>query len=218
MNRENLYRISGSTPLKVKVSQQGLSLVELMIGLVIGLVLLGGVMQTMLASKEASVARQSMATVTDNARFLFDFMSRDLRMAGRQIPSASSPLSYAGSALQVSYIVPNASGTDETVEATFTLNGSNQVIYNRAVDGTTTVNGVLVEGVAAFDHSFGVLSGGDINYTAYGAVPGNMSQVVGIRTRVTFTDVTNGNFTFNAASTPMFSTVALRNRISDLMN
>ena len=63
--------------------QRGVSLIELMIGMVIGLVLLGGILQTMLASKEASATRQSISTITDNARFLFDFMARDLRMGGR---------------------------------------------------------------------------------------------------------------------------------------
>lgn len=219
MNREASTHNRCKDLLKANRKRQaGLSLVELMIGMVIGLVLLGGVMQTMLASKEASTARQSMATVTDNARFLFEFMARDLRMTGRGYSAASLPLSYANDTLTVGYIVPNASGIAQTVLASFSLNNSNQIVYSRSENGAAAIGGVLIDGVDDFDVSFGVLSGSDINYTAYGTAPGSMDQVVGIRTRVSFSDVTNGSFTFNAASTPMYSTVALRNRISDLMN
>lgn len=197
--------------------QAGLSLIELMIGLVVGLVILGGVLQTMLASKEASSARQSMATITDNARFLFDFMGRDLRMTGRGFAATSSPLSYSvASGLIAQYDIP-ASGGDSRVQVTFVHEG-NEIRYARVVDGTVVVaKQVLVDRVQDFEVAFGYESGASsITYTAYDA-PASLASVVAIRTRVTFENAVTGDFSFNAASTPMISTFALRNRIATLI-
>ncbi|GAA0692969.1 hypothetical protein GCM10009104_20250 [Marinobacterium maritimum] len=198
--------------------QQGLSLVELMIGLVIGLVLLGGVMQTLLASKEASMTRRNMATITDDARFLYEFMSRDMRMVGRGYITASVPLSYAGKTLTSGYIVPNASGAEQTVEFSYSF-ADDAISYSRKVAGTQTVNGVLVDGVQGWQVSFGYLSGSNsITYTAYDSLPPDMGQVVAIRSKVTFADMGTGETAVNVASSPIVTTVALRNRLSDLFN
>lgn len=62
--------------------QGGMTLIELMIGLVVGLIILLGIIQTMMVSKSASMSRQSMSAIAENARFVFEFMNRDIRMAG----------------------------------------------------------------------------------------------------------------------------------------
>lgn len=209
----NRRRLSPARPAR----QAGLSLVELMIGLVIGLVLLGGVLQTLLASKEASVTRQNMTAVTEDARFLFEFMSRDLRMIGRGYASAASiPLSYASKVLTAGYKVPTASGTEQTVQFTYTFSGGN-ISYNRVVDGTTTVSGTLVDGLQNWELAFGVASGAAISYTGFDSTPADMNQVVAIRSRVTFADSGSGDGVVNVASKPIVTTVALRNRIADLL-
>ncbi|MBP0048868.1 prepilin-type N-terminal cleavage/methylation domain-containing protein [Marinobacterium sp. AK62] len=190
--------------------QAGLSLVELMIGLLIGLILLGGVLQTMLASKEASTARQSMATVTDNARFLFDFMGRDLRMVGRGEPASFLSHTYnsGDSQLDIKYI--GATGSEVT--ATYSFTESDGVIqYSRNGTGA----GTLVDRVAAFDIAFGEASGSTISYTAYNASPSSWDDVIAIRARVTFEDIETATLDLNMASTPLVSTFALRNRIAN---
>ncbi len=60
----------------------GVSLVELMIALVIGLALMMGVIQVFSASREASQLAQGNASVQENARFALEFLQRDIRMAG----------------------------------------------------------------------------------------------------------------------------------------
>jgi len=62
--------------------QQGLSLIELMIAMVIGLVLLLGLVQVMGASRSAYQLSTGVARTQENARFAVDFLQRDLRMAG----------------------------------------------------------------------------------------------------------------------------------------
>ena len=60
----------------------GLSLVEMMIAMVIGLVLMLGVIQVFTASQAASRLSEGAARVQENARFALDFLERDIRMAG----------------------------------------------------------------------------------------------------------------------------------------
>ncbi|MCC8444156.1 PilW family protein [Xanthomonas cannabis] len=60
----------------------GLSLIEMMIALVIGLVLLLGVIQVFSASRTAFQLSEGASRAQENARFALDFLARDIRMAG----------------------------------------------------------------------------------------------------------------------------------------
>lgn len=62
--------------------QAGMSLVELMIALVIGLILMLGVTQVFIASHAASRLSEGVARAQENGRFALDFLERDIRMAG----------------------------------------------------------------------------------------------------------------------------------------
>ena len=73
MNRPN-------SPTRKQAS--GLSLIELMIAMVIGLVLLLGLVQVMSASRTAYQLSTGVARTQENARFAVDFLQRDIRMAG----------------------------------------------------------------------------------------------------------------------------------------
>lgn len=63
-------------------SQQGLSLVELMVALAIGMVLMLGLVQVMSASRSAYRLAEGIGRAQENARFAMDSLERDLRMAG----------------------------------------------------------------------------------------------------------------------------------------
>jgi len=67
---------------KHKRGQNGLSLIELMIAMVIGLILLLGLVQVMSASRNAYQLSTGVARTQENARFAVDYIQRDLRMAG----------------------------------------------------------------------------------------------------------------------------------------
>lgn len=60
----------------------GFSLIELMVTTLIGLVILNGVFQIIIASKRASIDQQEISYIQENARFVLDTISRDVRMAG----------------------------------------------------------------------------------------------------------------------------------------
>lgn len=65
-----------------KAHQRGLTLVELMISTVISLVILGGVVQSVIASKTTYTLQEEMARMQENSRFALDLLGADIRMAG----------------------------------------------------------------------------------------------------------------------------------------
>lgn len=62
--------------------QRGLSLIELMISLVIGLLLMAAVVQMFVGSRVTFSMQNELAKLQENARFAMNFISQDLRMAG----------------------------------------------------------------------------------------------------------------------------------------
>jgi type IV pilus assembly protein PilW len=64
------------------LKQRGLSLVELMIAITLGLILLTGVMQVFLSSKNVFSSQQALSRIQESGRLAIEFLSRDIRMAG----------------------------------------------------------------------------------------------------------------------------------------
>lgn len=60
----------------------GFGLVELMVALVLGLLLIAAAVHVFLGNRASHRYNQSLATLQDNARFVFHALGRDLRMAG----------------------------------------------------------------------------------------------------------------------------------------
>lgn len=61
---------------------QGFTLVELMVSIVISLVILGGVVQSVIASKSTYTLQEELARMQENGRFALDILASDIRMAG----------------------------------------------------------------------------------------------------------------------------------------
>lgn len=199
--------------------QVGVSLVELMIGLLIGLILVGGVVQTLLVSKDAQRSRQNMAVITENARFVFEFMARDLRMAGRGFNSAdwdaaelAVPVQYDGAAgaLEGAYFSDANGG--EFVRFEYRLNGSD-LIYDRDIDGADDINETLIDNVAGLAFEFGFHDGTDIRYLSQGALGGvDWTEAASVRVSLQLEDgAANGLDQRNVSTT-----IALRNRIAQI--
>lgn len=62
--------------------QLGLSLVELMVALVLGLLVVGAAIGVFLSNRQTYTATESLGRVQENARVAFELMARDLREAG----------------------------------------------------------------------------------------------------------------------------------------
>ena len=65
-----------------KIIHQGYSLIELMVTMFIGLIILNGVFHVVLSSKRSKMDLDEISYIQDNARFAFDILGRDIRMAG----------------------------------------------------------------------------------------------------------------------------------------
>lgn len=62
--------------------QKGLTLVELMIAVVLGLILVAGVIQIFVANKQTYRITDAQSRLQENARFTLDLLTRDIRSAG----------------------------------------------------------------------------------------------------------------------------------------
>ncbi|MDQ7091094.1 MAG: PilW family protein [Methylococcales bacterium] len=68
--------------LPINSAQRGITLIEIMIAMVIGLFLMGGVMQIFLSSQQTYKMQDNLSRMQENGRFAVEFISRDIRMAG----------------------------------------------------------------------------------------------------------------------------------------
>jgi len=62
--------------------QRGLTLVELMIAMTLGLIVIGALIAVFVANNQTYRQNEALATLQDNARFALDVITRDLAMAG----------------------------------------------------------------------------------------------------------------------------------------
>ncbi len=69
-------------PLARGATCRGLSLVELLVSMAVGLIIMSGVITVMVDSKESLVTEEQISYIQDNARFALEQLSYDIRMAG----------------------------------------------------------------------------------------------------------------------------------------
>tara|TARA_R110001592_G_scaffold52511_7_gene160663 strand:+ start:1314 stop:2336 length:1023 start_codon:yes stop_codon:yes gene_type:complete len=67
---------------KMPFFQRGLSLIELMIAMVLGLLLMSGVVSIFLSAKQGYVNQDATSQLQENARFALEMMTREIRMVG----------------------------------------------------------------------------------------------------------------------------------------
>lgn len=75
--------VSRKSRMLCSAGQSGLTLIELMVSLVLGLVLVGGVLNIFVSNRETYRVNENLTRMQENARTGFDFMARDLREAGQ---------------------------------------------------------------------------------------------------------------------------------------
>jgi type IV pilus assembly protein PilW len=106
-------------------SQRGLTLVELMVALVMGLVLLGGVVTVFVANKETYRVQDALARVQENGRFSLSLLTRELRTSGLMGCSTLKPLSKPRNTVRDGSLFPA---------------GSRFAEYERPVDGFEAIS------------------------------------------------------------------------------
>ncbi|MDX1253170.1 MAG: PilW family protein [Gammaproteobacteria bacterium] len=131
--------------------QRGLTLMEVMVAITISLILLAGVMQIFLGSRQTYRMQDGLARLQENGRFAMDFLSRDIRMAGYQgcrraamtvnntlagaIPASFNP----GMGLQ------GWEATSTGPGQTYSISSTNVATVSTAGGGWTTAGGATLE-------------------------------------------------------------------------
>jgi len=117
--------------------QQGLSLIELMIAIVISSLLMAGTIQIFVNNKQTYRVQEAMSRLQENGRFAMQFLTRDIRMADFWgcVGNITSVIDH----LNVNANLPNpasggVAGTDNTG-----LNGSDTIILQGAYGSGLTI-------------------------------------------------------------------------------
>lgn len=71
-------------PLITFSNQRGLTLIELMIGMALGLIVLAGIGYIYLGSRQTYKLQDNMARIQENGRYAMEILGREIRMAGYQ--------------------------------------------------------------------------------------------------------------------------------------
>lgn len=78
----------------LSAQQRGLSLIELLIALLIGLILLLGISQVFLTSRQTFATNNAMSKLQENGRFALEFIARSARQAGYLSPGSTLNMPY----------------------------------------------------------------------------------------------------------------------------
>lgn len=87
---------------RVDNRQSGMTLIEIMIALLIGVFLIGGVIQIFLSTKKSYRTQESLSRIQENGRFAMELLDHDIRLAGYlgcSAATASNPVVIANSPL-----------------------------------------------------------------------------------------------------------------------
>jgi type IV pilus assembly protein PilW len=115
--------------------QAGMTLVEIMISLLIGAILLGGVLQIFLSTKQTYRMQEGLSRLQENARFAMEFLTFDIRMAGYQgCPSINTLTPNIIASPAPTYLVGNQF---------MAVNGANDVAANWNADACGVANECL---------------------------------------------------------------------------
>ncbi|WP_020207885.1 PilW family protein [Gilvimarinus chinensis] len=104
--------------------QTGLSLVELMIAITIGLVLMTGVVQMFISSKSVFTTQQGLSRLQETGRLAVEFISRDLRQSG-----------FLGCMYPTAWNIDSTLNPGHTFSPGFDFNQSMNVYAHDAVPG-----------------------------------------------------------------------------------
>ena len=185
--------------------QHGLSLVELMIAMTIGLILLAAMAYLFLGTRQTSRTQDDLSRLQETGRIALDVVGQMVRHARYvDYPNTNWDLAHPGVAwlvagngtgtaadsVTVRFEPTSAGDTDCTganvvnaalphsnlVQATLSINGSNELVCN---NGATTA--VLFGDVENMQITYGIDTTGDSAADSYVDTPANINQVVAIR-------------------------------------
>ena len=223
--------------------QQGFTLVELMIAMMLGVFLLAGIIQTFIGSRQSYRLQENMSRLQENGRFAMHFIGQGIRMADyhkcHTTPSVSTAISGNNDAglngsddVTITKLTNDCGATDVTETTKYLV----QAGTTGAVPGLFRKIGTnpaqeLVEGVENIQILYGVdtdESKSPNYYVAAGTTGLDYSKVISVSVSLLMQSIDDNvtpnsiTYTYNGSSvTPtdkrkrqvFSSTIALRNRL-----
>lgn len=157
MNRTAFHSRLTARPRHVR--QAGFSIVELMVALVLGLLLMGGVINIFLTNQQAFRTNENMGRLQENARISFELMAREVRQAGGNLCGTTlmaNVLNNASTAWTSNWEAGTIQGFDGGQPATGIV--ATGAAVNERVAGTDAVrvlSGGMFDGVTIVAHNAG---------------------------------------------------------------
>jgi type IV pilus assembly protein PilW len=144
-------------------TQRGVSLIELLISLVLGLLLIGGVLQLFLGSKATYLSTDAVARVQENGRFAMSFLEPELRMATASgfcagdlavtnhlnLPDAEAEALF-GSRSSISGWDYSGTGRSETFTLSTPATTTDLALWEGPSDAPSVLEGLVVPGTDFF--------------------------------------------------------------------
>lgn len=116
-------------------TQSGLTMIEILIALVLGVMLLGGTISMFIANKRIYNEQENMSRLQENARFALEILMRDIRMAG-----------YTGCSNDISNVenhIENAGNDDNLFNFSNAVEGSEDGSNWKPSDSTEAIAAML---------------------------------------------------------------------------
>lgn len=153
------------TPIRDQNKKQtGLTLIELMIAMVLGLILVAGVIQIFISNKQAYRVTDAHSKLQDNTRFALDLLSREVRSAGFSGCRSIDDMNVN--------IIANAI-TTATLDSSTIITGSNAQTVTTWLPNLPATLGTVVGGTDVITVQRGQSCGGNLvdNIGGSGAAP-----------------------------------------------
>jgi type IV pilus assembly protein PilW len=150
--------------------QAGFSLIELMVALLLGLVVIGGVINIFLTNQQSSRSNEDLGRLQESARLSFELMAREVRQVGGNPCGAqvtANVLNNAGTAWWASWDASTLQGFGAGVAATGIVNiGAGVGERTNNSDALRVLSGGMFNGVPITSHdaATGVVTLSTINH------------------------------------------------------
>lgn len=126
--------------MKIKFKQNGFSIVELMVALLLGLFLMGGVTGMYISGKQTYRMTDNLSRLQESMRFSLDFISQDVRMAGytscRNTPAVTNVINGSGASWFLDFFNNGIRGYEGNTPTPATFPPE---IISDAVDGSDAI-------------------------------------------------------------------------------
>lgn len=152
---------------KTKISnapecQQGLTMIELMIAMLLGLVLMGGVVQIFLGSKQTYNLQEAQSRLQENGRLAMHFLPHDIRLTDFQ--GCRSRQNYTANIIAT----PTASEAPDLDASLWDLNGGITGSDNVVAGTIDALTGLPVVAAGTNPANLSIVAGTDVVRIQYG--------------------------------------------------